>query len=46
MLLSEADNFAMQSGLLEEVERANLFSIVLDNTDESLSPHCVCWELL
>ena len=39
MLLSEADNFAMQSGLLEEVERANLFSIVLDNTDESLSPH-------
>ena len=39
MLLSEADSFAMQSGLLEEIERANLFSIVLDNTDESLSPH-------
>jgi len=39
MLLSEADNFAMQSGLLEEVERANLYSTVLENTDDSLSPH-------
>ena len=39
MLLDEADKFAMQSGLLEEVERANLFSTVIENTDESLSPH-------
>ena len=39
ILLQEADNFAMQSGLLEEVERANLFSTVLENTDDSLSPH-------
>ena len=38
-LLDEADKFAMQSGLLEEVERANLFSTVIENTDESLSPH-------
>ncbi len=39
MLLDEADKFAMQSGLLDEVERANLFSTVIENTDESLSPH-------
>ena len=39
ILLEEADNFAMQSGLLEEVERANLFSMVLDITDNTLSPH-------
>ncbi len=39
MLLDEADRFSMESGLLEEVERANLFSTVIENTDTSLSPH-------
>ena len=38
-LLEEADNFAMESGLLEESERANLYSTVLEHTDELLSPH-------
>lgn len=39
MLLDEADRFAMESGLLEEVERANLLSTVIEHTDENLSPH-------
>ena len=38
-LLNEADRFAMDSGLLEENARANLFSTVLENTSEAASCH-------
>ena len=38
-LLDEADRFAMNSGLLEESARANLFSTVLENTSEKMSSH-------
>jgi len=38
-LLDEADRFAMNSGLLEESARANLFSTVLENTSETASCH-------
>ena len=39
ILLQQADNFAMNSGLLNEPERANLYSIVIENLDESMSCH-------
>jgi pantoate kinase len=39
ILLQEADNFALKSGLLEEKERAKLLNLVLDNSDESMSCH-------
>ena len=38
-LLHEADRFAMNSGLLEESARANLFSTVLENTSRKMSSH-------
>jgi pantoate kinase len=38
-LLEEADNFALESGLLEEKERAKLLNLVLENSDESMSCH-------
>ena len=38
-LLEEADNFALESGLLEEKERAKLVNLVLDNSDETMSCH-------
>ena len=39
MLLEEADNFALESGLLEEKERAKLLNLVLDHSDEGMSCH-------
>ncbi len=39
MLLDEADRFALESGLLEERERAKLLNIVLEQADESMSCH-------
>ena len=38
-LLEEADRFALDSGLLEEKDRANLLNIALTNTSESMSCH-------
>ncbi|MBT7244886.1 MAG: hypothetical protein HN874_05500 [Euryarchaeota archaeon] len=38
-LLEEADNFALESGLLEEKERAKLLNLVLENSDETMSCH-------
>lgn len=38
-LLEEADNFALESGLLEEKERAKLVNLVLENSDETMSCH-------
>jgi pantoate kinase len=38
-LLDEADRFALESGLLEEEERAKLLNIVLEKADESMSCH-------
>ena len=38
-LLEEADRFALESGLLEESARANLFSTVLEHSDETMSCH-------
>tara|TARA_B100001094_G_scaffold128394_1_gene124446 strand:+ start:804 stop:1724 length:921 start_codon:yes stop_codon:yes gene_type:complete len=38
-LLDEADKFALESGLLEEPERAKLLSAVLDQADDSMSCH-------
>jgi pantoate kinase len=39
ILLQEADNFALESGLLDEKERAKLLNLVLENSDESMSCH-------
>ena len=39
ILLNEADMFAMDSGLLEESARANLFSTVIENITEEMSCH-------
>jgi pantoate kinase len=39
MLLEEADQFALESGLLEEPERAKLFHAVLEQADDSMSCH-------
>lgn len=38
-LLEEADRFALDSGLLEEKDRANLLNIALTNASESMSCH-------
>ena len=38
-LLSEADTFAMDSGLLEEESRANLLNLVVSNSKENMSNH-------
>ena len=39
MLLEEADQFALDSGLLEEPERAKLLHAVLEQADDSMSCH-------
>ena len=39
MLLEEADRFALESGLLEEPERAKLLHAVLEQADDSMSCH-------
>ena len=39
ILLEEADRFALESGLLDENARANLFSTIIDNSDETMSCH-------
>ena len=39
MLLEEADQFALESGLLEELERAKLLHAVLEQADDSMSCH-------
>ena len=39
MLLEEADQFSLESGLLEEPERAKLFHAVLEQADDSMSCH-------
>ena len=39
ILLEEADSFALESGLLDESARANLFSTIIDNSDETMSCH-------
>lgn len=38
-LLEEADNFAFDSGLLDEEERAKLLNLVLEQSDDSMSCH-------
>jgi len=38
-LLSEADNFALDSGLLEEKERSDLLATVVENVGENMSCH-------
>ena len=38
-LLEEADNFALESGLLDEPERAKLLNLVLEQSDDSMSSH-------
>ena len=39
ILLEEADNFALESGLLDEPERAKLLNLVLEHSDDSMSSH-------
>ena len=39
LLLQQADNFAIHSGLLNEPERANLYSVVYENLEENMSCH-------
>lgn len=39
MLLDEADQFALDSGLLEEEGRANLLNLVLENSNDTMSCH-------
>lgn len=39
LLLQESDNFALESGLLEEKERAKLLNLVLHHADDSMSCH-------
>ena len=38
-LLEEADRFALESGLLDESARANLFSTVQEYSDDTMSCH-------
>jgi len=39
ILLEEADNFTLESGLLDEPERAKLLNLVLEHSDDSMSSH-------
>jgi len=39
LLLQQADNFAIHSGLLNEPERAQLYSTVYENLEENMSCH-------
>ena len=39
LLLQQADQFAANSGLLQELERAELYSKVVDEMDENMSCH-------
>jgi len=38
-LLEEADRFALESGLLDEIARANLLNAVVEHSDETMSCH-------
>ena len=39
ILLEEADNFALESGLLDESERSKLLNLVLEHSGDSMSCH-------